>query len=49
VVYDHLIAFGFLEGYNIWVHHGEEISSPSTHDDDIEHNEDVEDDTSGLL
>ena len=27
VVYDHLIVIGFVKGYNIWVNHGEEISS----------------------
>lgn len=28
VVYDHLIAKGFLKGYNVWVNHGEEIPTP---------------------
>jgi len=44
VVYDHLIAIGFLKGYKIWVNHGEEISSlPIVNDDDME------DDIDGLL
>ncbi|GAB2273788.1 hypothetical protein Dimus_008565, partial [Dionaea muscipula] len=25
-VYDHLIAFGFLDGYDEWIFHGEEPS-----------------------
>ncbi|XP_068467230.1 uncharacterized protein [Phaseolus vulgaris] len=49
VVYDHLIATGFLKGYKVWIHHGEEISSTTKSDDDMIDNEDSQDDIYGLL
>jgi len=44
VVYDHLIAKGFLKGYNTWVNHGESIQSLRAPSDD-----DMEDNIDGLL
>lgn len=44
MVYDHLIAIGFLKGYNIWVNHGEKIQSLP-----IVSDEDKEDNIDGLL
>jgi len=49
VVYDHLIAIGFLKGYTIWVNHGEEIPSRVLNDDDMDNQEDSRDDIDGLL
>ncbi|XP_020204521.2 uncharacterized protein LOC109789889 [Cajanus cajan] len=49
VVYNHLIAIGFVEGYNVWVHHGERISRPMEIDKDIEDEEDSRDDIDCLL
>jgi len=40
MVYDHLIAIGFLKGYTIWVNHGEEIPSRVVNDDDTDNQED---------
>ncbi|KAJ1390448.1 Transposase-associated domain [Sesbania bispinosa] len=49
VVYNHLVATGFVEGYNVWVHHGERTSRPLEIDKDIEDEEDSRDDIDGLL
>jgi len=49
VVYDHLIATGFLKGYNVWIHHEEEVPSTIKSNDDMIDNEDSQDDIYGLL
>ena len=49
MVYDHLIATGFLKGYNVWIHHGKEIPSTTKSDYDMIDNEDSQDDIYGLL
>ncbi|XP_057436928.1 uncharacterized protein LOC130729257 isoform X3 [Lotus japonicus] len=51
VVADHLIAKGFLKGYDVWVHHGEPIRRrfPMEIDDDMEDQEYSNDDIGGLL
>ncbi|KAJ1425774.1 Transposase-associated domain [Sesbania bispinosa] len=49
VVYDHLISKGFLKGYDVWVNHGERISSRMVIDDDMEDEDDTRDDIDGLL
>jgi len=49
MVYDHLIAIGFLKGYTIWVNHGEEIPSRVVNDDDTDNQEDWRDDIDGIL
>jgi len=49
VIYKHLIITGFLEGYDLWVHHGGEIPSPTSKDEDMIDNEDSHDDINALL
>jgi len=49
VIYEHLIISGFLEGYDLWVHHGEEIPSPTSKDEDMVDDEDSHDDNNALL
>ena len=49
MVYDHLIATGFLKGYNVWIHHEEEVPSTIKSNDDMIDNEDSQDDIYGLL
>ncbi|KAJ1423659.1 Transposase-associated domain [Sesbania bispinosa] len=49
VVFDHLIAKGFLKGYNVWVNHGEEIQLPMEVDDNLEGQENTHDNISDLL
>ena len=47
MIYEHLIISGFLEGF--WVHHGEEIPSPTSKDEDMVDDEDSHDDINALL
>ncbi|GAB2272606.1 hypothetical protein Dimus_007428, partial [Dionaea muscipula] len=48
-VYDHLIAFGFTDGYDEWIFHGEEPSSGINVNDDHDHDFNEHDDIDGLL
>ncbi|GAB2286122.1 hypothetical protein Dimus_020546 [Dionaea muscipula] len=48
-VYDHLIAFGFTDGYDEWIFHGEEPSSGINVNDDDDHDFNEHDDIDGLL
>ncbi|PNX89948.1 hypothetical protein L195_g046071, partial [Trifolium pratense] len=49
VVRDHLIAAGFVEGYDVWVNHGECMPLPMEIDNDTTDQEDSHDDIGGLL
>jgi len=49
MIYEYLIITGFLEGYDLWVHHGEKILSPANKDEDMIDNEDSHDDINALL
>ena len=49
VVRDHLMGSGFLQGYDVWVNHGERITLPMEIDDGVEDNEKSRDDIDGLL
>ena len=49
MIYEHLIITGFLEGYDLWVHYGKEIPSPTSKDEDMIDNEDSQDDINALL
>ncbi|XP_057429566.1 uncharacterized protein LOC130722756 [Lotus japonicus] len=49
VILDHLVANDFLKGYDVWVHHGEQIERPMEVDDIIADQEDSHDDIGGLL
>ncbi|CAJ2674634.1 unnamed protein product [Trifolium pratense] len=49
VVRDHLIAAGFVEGYDVWVNHGECMPLPMEIDNDTTDQEDLHDDIGGLL
>jgi len=50
VIYEHLIVKGFVKGYHIWIHHGEEIPSHTKRSyDDMIDNIDSRDDIDGLL
>ncbi|CAL5193876.1 unnamed protein product [Lathyrus oleraceus] len=49
VVHDHLIAAGFVEGYDVWVNHGEDISSSMTINKDTKEQDNSLDDIDGLL
>ncbi|XP_058750628.1 uncharacterized protein LOC131623640 [Vicia villosa] len=49
-VRNHLTAFGFQKGYDIWVQHGEKKPKPSDlNDNNMNHKEDKIDDIDGLL
>ncbi|XP_058774236.1 uncharacterized protein LOC131648500 [Vicia villosa] len=49
-VRNHLTAFGFQKGYDIWVQHGEKKPKPSDlNDNNMNHKEDQIDDIDGLL
>ena len=41
VVRDHLIAVGFVNGYDVWVNHGEDIPSPMEIDEDTNGHDDI--------
>jgi hypothetical protein len=49
VVRNHLIAAGFVEGYDVWVNHGEDMPLPMDVDKDTKDQEDSHDDIGGLL
>ncbi|CAK8543900.1 unnamed protein product [Lathyrus sativus] len=49
VVRDHLIAVGFVKGYDVWVNHGEDIPSPMKIKEDTKEQENSLDDIGGLL
>ena len=49
VVFDHLVAYGFVEGYKVWVYHGERRSRLTKIDDRMEVQEDSHDDIDDLL
>jgi len=50
VVYEHLIIKGFVKGYHIWIHHGEEIPCRTNRSDyEMTDKLDSEDDIDGLL
>nr|XP_027186488.1 uncharacterized protein LOC113784479 [Cicer arietinum] len=49
VVRNHLIEFSFVQGYDVWVNHGEQISLPKEMDDHMEDQEDSCDDINDLL
>ncbi|CAH9139648.1 unnamed protein product [Cuscuta epithymum] len=48
-VFDHLIAYGFERGYNVWVRHGEEPINPKNIDGYLDGEDDEIDDIDGLL
>jgi hypothetical protein len=48
-VYDHLVAFGFVEGYKVWTNHGEERSKATKIDDHMDAEDESHDDIDGLL
>ncbi|KAK2416363.1 hypothetical protein QL285_038762 [Trifolium repens] len=49
VVRNHLIAAGFVEGYDVWVNHGEDMPLPMDVDKDTKDQQDSHDDIGGLL
>ncbi|CAK8537405.1 unnamed protein product [Lathyrus sativus] len=49
VVNDHLIAAGFIKGYDVWVNHGDNIPSPIKIDKDTKEQKKSLDDIGGLL
>src|ERR1044072_556368 len=49
VILDHLVAKGFLKGYDVWVHHGERTGRLMEVDDDKTNQDDSHDDIDGLL
>jgi hypothetical protein len=48
-VYDHLVAFGFVEGYKVWTNHGEQRSKTTKIDDHMDVEDESHDDIDGLL
>jgi len=47
VVEIHLIAYGILEGYTFWYHHGEGADELEPHDDEMQEDFNVEEDLDG--
>ncbi|XP_058763039.1 uncharacterized protein LOC131636447 [Vicia villosa] len=49
IIGDHLIAKGFLDGYDVWLHHGEKLQRSMEIGDGMEDQEGSHDDIHGLL
>ncbi|XP_058741102.1 uncharacterized protein LOC131613450 [Vicia villosa] len=49
IIRDHLIAKGFLDGYDVWVHHGEKLQRSMEIGDGMEDQDGSHDDIPGLL
>ncbi|XP_058746180.1 uncharacterized protein LOC131619054 [Vicia villosa] len=49
IIKDHLIAKGFLDGYDVWLHHGEKLQRSMEIGDGMEDQEGSHDDIPGLL
>jgi hypothetical protein len=45
VVFDHLVAFGFVEGYKVWTNHGEQRSNSAKIDDHMDSEDESQDES----
>ena len=50
MVEDHLVGYGFIQGYTKWIFHGEKISSRNnSHPSNCDEGSNMHDDIDGLL